>query len=300
MKLEQLNYPKESDSKYLRGCLEKNYEKVVGHPLYVQMRYFKSGMDALNWKAAIMLGERGVKDMTTMRVESNELLAMLEWVCRWADGTITVLIVEENLKRWAQGDKEAIEGLSLHVLGHISDMDRRDFFTSYDEWAGEVGTEEELRIFRRARDIAIEYEAERIAIERGGFSLVEKCRGKTSCNFEWLRKDLKLFKKELAQTKRTELPTRKEYIIGTSLIFLAYKMAWKKTGHGEAYDDIFDVSQRQVKELYSEFGIAEKVAFVEAQAEKYVEELEDVFDNTDLSDIRAVRGALCEYISRTT
>ncbi len=301
MKIEESNFPKESDSKYLKACIERNYEKVAGSPAYVQVRYFKTGMQALNWKMARMFGEQNVTGMTTISLENTNMLAMLEWVCRWTDGSISILIVEDNLVRWARGDKEAIEGLSFHVLGHICDMMRRDFLTSFREWQGEASMGNENKaIFDSAIDIALEYEAEKIALEKGGFQFLAKCRGKTSSNFEWLRSDLKQFKKDARAIKKIAIPTRKEYVMGTSLIFLAYRMAWKKSGYGMIYSKLFDASREKIKGLYLEFGIAKKVGPAEVQAEKYCEELESIFDKIDLSDIGVIRNALGGFISKVT
>lgn len=298
MKLTEINTAKENDSKYLKECLEKNYEKVVGIPLYVEIRYFKTGLDAWSWKASRMLGEQGVKEMTTIPLDNPELLAMLEWVCRWLDGSFNILITEENLKRWAQGDKEAIEGLSLHILGHIADMDRRDFFTSFREWSGLVGKKEEIIIFGKATDIVLEHMAEKIALEKGSPSLLEKCRRKSSENFEWLRADLKKTKKELRDIKQVEPSTRKEYVLGTSLVSLAYKLAWKKCGYGEIYAQLLDYYNREIGKMYREMGIAGKLKTVVRETKKYNAELEEMLEKADLSDIRAINKALWEFISK--
>lgn len=296
LKIEEMNFAQEVHSRYLKECMERNYGKILERPMYVRVRYFKTGLQALNWKTSIMLGEQGVRQMITLPVESTDLLAMLEWVCRWNDGSFTVLIVEENLKRWAQGDKKAIEGLSFHVLGHISDMEQRDFLTSFRDWPGEVNSQEDQMIFASATDIAIEYAAEKIALERGGFELLAKCRGRVSNNYEWVRFDLKQFKKNARAIKSVPIPTRKEYATGTNFTFLAYRMAWKKSGYGGIYSKLFEASRKQIKKLYAEYGLAEKLSLAEEQADKYCQELEGIFDDTDLNDIRAIREALYKFI----
>ena len=298
MKIEETNHPKEDDSKYLKRRLEEIFENIVGYPLYVEISYFSCGRDAFNWKTAKLLWENGIREMTNIPMESNELFQMMEWVCRWADGTVNILIVEDNLKRFARGDKEAIDGLCLHILGHIADMDRRDHFTSFQEWAGLVDTEEESKIFSRARDIALEYSAEKVALERGDFSSLLKAREKTSANYEWLKSELKVYKKGLQKVRKVEIPTRKEYVLGTSLVFLAYQMAWKKSGHREAFSKVLNTAKKKLHKIYLEMEIAEKIAPVEAQAEKYILELEDIFNEIDLADVTAVREVLRKYISK--
>ena len=114
--------PKGTSSKTLKECLEKNYSKIVSEDLYVEIQYFQRGKDALEWKRRRILAERGVTEGIIVTPIPEVALSSTEWTCRWLDGTITVAIVEDNLKNFTQEDKKPIEGLSFHVLGHIEDM----------------------------------------------------------------------------------------------------------------------------------------------------------------------------------
>ena len=189
--IREVNWPKGGSSKCLKECLEKNYTRIVSKNLYVEVQYFQRGIDAFKWKGERIMREQGIRGIFPVPVKDPSLLQMVEWTCRWIDGSFSVAIVEDNLREVTQGDIKAIEGLSFHILGHIEDMDQRDHLTSFKEWLPEVRTLEEWKIKDIASTINLEYTAEKIAIEKGIPDLLAEFRRKVAL------RDLKQIPKEI-------------------------------------------------------------------------------------------------------
>jgi len=296
--IREVNCPKGGSSKYLKECLEKNYPRIVSENLYVEVKYFQRGIDAFKWRGERIVKEQGIRGIFAVPVKNPSLLQMVEWTCRWIDGSFTVAIVEDNLREVTQGDIKAIEGVSFHILGHIEDMDKRDYLTSFREWLPEVRTLEEWEIKETASNINLEYTAEKIAIEKGRPPLLVEFRRKVALReLKRMPKEVKrLTKKEIEEIK---VPSKKEFLLSRNISPFAARLAWMKSDYRKLYLEKVDSLTQQLEEIFSKNplfsrGIGEKVIHT---GKRYTKELEEMLLKEDLSDFKKVEQKLQQFIS---
>lgn len=298
----EMNRPKGKSSEDLKECLNRNCQRFLSEDLYIEIYYFKTGVEALQWKVNQLCADRGMRPPAIIPVENPGVLEIVDWTIRRIDGSINIAIVEDNLRAYSGGNKKAIEGVSFHILGHIEDMEERDIILAFPEWMTDfLGAEEtefrekieEIKLAEIASTISLEYRAEKIAIEKGAAFLNEFRR--RSANFE-----LKQGRRKFKRIKRSEIiiPTKKDFLFsGLDPSAPAYRLAWKKSDYRDLYLKTAESLEEKIQKVFSKkFGGAGERTI--KTIKKYHEELEEALmkENLDVSDFRKVRQVLRKFL----
>lgn len=294
----EINQPKKNSSKYLAKCLKRNYSKIVSKNFPVEIRYFQTGKEIFTWRAREILKEQGVTGAIAIPIKDESVFNMVEWVTRFLNGNICVIVSERNLKVFTSNDKRAVEGLAYHVLGHIEDFNQRNILTSFPLWIRDptIKTIEEKEIAQNACWFCSEYFADKIVLERKGSSSLATFREKA--NLQGLLIHKKKVKNLYGKTIKPEILSKKDYFLSVDISGLAYRMAWLKYSR-ELYLEVLEPLEKEHDKISLEIGIEALTKRVQTW-NKYSEELEGMLLKEDVKDWTGVMEIFQKFLKEDT
>jgi len=297
----QKRKPQYEESKLLKEYLEKNFEKIVSiNDLVIEINYLPNFKKTLRYVIEKSAQENLIRKPLIACVPSFVMdVSLLDLVTRWIDG-FEIIIIEENLKKVNLSPKE-INGLSFHILGHIEDMEKKDFLTSENLFLPSIlkSGPEEIILQTKTEHFLLEFEAEKIAIEKGNPSHLLELRKKLQ------EISLKKIFKELSEIKHKKVKIheigKKEYFFYyANMEFLGISLAWMKSSQKKLYEkEIENRFWEKINEKIEKFDSKKKeiITSLLQKEKKHFKEIQDNLLKVDLTKKEKVIEKLKEIIS---